>query len=208
MVQDSKTLAVVSAALSTKAGDSGESGDEECMAVPCGGNFALGNASSMTHALYSCDCCERKCPAGHVQNIGSKDYPKYRCSPCNNSSKSYDRSLKSKGVDITSLKKRKWGKYTKATRKFRVRHVLDSMCEGGLVDEDGCVDLKARKQKVYEFVDPIILEQSYEVVERVAWMTQRQFVAWHQLHEFMTKSEAETYYEETLETPGMAAKRN
>ena len=81
--------------------------------------------------LIQCDICLRRCIQGILRNIGHTAYPKWRCAPCDNSSKVYERALKSRGVDVGFIKKSKWSRYRIQVCSFRIAHPLDNQCEGG-----------------------------------------------------------------------------
>ena len=179
------------------------------MCKPRGGETPLAKKSAKDKkkramAGAACDICLRNQPMHLFTNIGSDTYPKYRCNPCNNASKSYDRALRSRGVDISEMKKRAMMRYVKQVIGFRISHPHDADGHEDRLAEAPPDSLRERKSKIAHHIEETYYEKSVLVIDEVEYFNRRQHMAYHMLNECMDKKEAENWWDTCVDNPSIA----
>ena len=147
-----------------------------------------------SQGLIGCDTCDFKFSSAFVINVGSKEYPKYRCRPCHASSRWYDRALESQGKKAGEMKQKNPAKYKLACVKFRVSVESDPP---ELKVASSCSDKTKRRDLAAEFFDSIEAESYTGAEERVQFCNEGQFVGYYMMFEAMKEAAAKALWQKS-----------
>lgn len=146
-----------------------------------------------TDSLFQCYICLGMFLV--VINKGTKDYPKYVCRPCWNSSRWLEKSLVSRNVNVATYKRDRWPKYRIDVLKFRIADGNDSQEVTHIILEaigeaDTCRSWQERRNMSSYLDEVSYKEKEFYSGGKIAWLTERQFIGYKVNKELYTKTEA------------------
>ncbi len=166
--------------------------------------------------LHSCTECMRQYPFSRLINAGNARYRKMRCRACHTSVRYLERVVAAQGDvaknAMSEMRRKHPNKWRAKVMEVRMPQPddpeppADSVAGvfGAIVGADDWDDRATRSR---QFMNELIASKTLSDESKVAWLTERQFIAHHKFFEGFTHDEAVKKWSKESDTTSKAQKR-
>ena len=166
--------------------------------------------------LHSCTECMRQYPFARLINAGNARYRKMRCRACHTAVRYLERVVAAQGdiakKAMSEMRRKHPNKWRAKVMEVRMplsddpEPPADSVAGvfGAIIGADDWDDRSTRSR---QFMNELIASKTLNDESRVAWLTERQFIAHHKFFEGFSHDEAVKKWEQESDTKSKAQKR-